>query len=96
MHVHIALFGWKETATTAEIEEALTTIESLASKVPGIVEIVCRKNNSKYAEGYTHVVLVRGETQEAIDAYRAHPDHVLAARQIEVMEEKGIGVDFES
>jgi len=96
MHVHIALFRWKDSATQEAIATALATIESLASKVPGIVEIVCRKNESKYAEGYTHVVMVRGESQEAIDAYRAHPDHVLAARQIESIEDRGIGVDFEA
>lgn len=96
MHIHIALFNWKKTANTTEINEALATIESLASKVPGIVEIVCRKNESKYSEGYAHVVMVRGETQAAIDAYRTHPDHMIAARQIEAMEERGIGVDFET
>ncbi len=77
-----------------DIDDALVLIESLQSKVPGIVEIVCRKNESNYAEGYSHVVMVRGETQEAIDAYRAHPDHVIAAQKIESMEEQGIGVDF--
>jgi hypothetical protein len=95
MHVHIALFRWKDSARPQEIETALAMIESLQKKVPGIVEIICRKNESKYSEGYTHAVMVRGESQAAIDAYRAHPDHLIAARQIEAMEEKGIGVDFE-
>lgn len=94
MHIHVALFHWKDSTANEEIDAALSMIESLARKVPGIVEIVCGKNQSKYAEGYTHVVMVRGESREAIEAYRKHPDHLAAARKIEAMEERGIGVDF--
>ncbi|MDQ2972986.1 MAG: Dabb family protein [bacterium] len=63
-------------------------------KVPGIVEIITGENTSKYGEGYTHVILVRGENQAALDAYRAHPDHAKVAETIEAMEEHGSGVDF--
>lgn len=94
MNIHIALYKWKPSATEIEINQALKEIEPLSHKVPGIVEISCAKNNSKYSEGYTHVILVRGKDQAAIDAYRGHPDHEKAARQIEAMEEQGIGVDF--
>lgn len=52
------------------------------------------ENTSKYGEGYTHAILVRGENQAAIDAYRNHPDHARVATIIESMEDKGIGVDF--
>lgn len=94
MHIHIALYKWKSTAKKAEIDEALALIENLAQKVPGIVEIVCRKNESKYSEGYSHVIMVRGQNQAAIDAYRAHPDHKQAAKIIDTAENHGIGVDF--
>jgi len=96
MNIHIALYKWKDTVTSSEIVEALEDIEGLGQKVPGIIEISTAENTSKYSEGYTHVILVRGENQAAIDAYRSHPDHVKVAHKIDAMEDKGIGVDFET
>lgn len=96
MNVHIALYKWKADASPEDIRQALRGIEALAKKVPGIVEISAAENKSDYSEGYTHVILVRGTSQAAIDAYRAHPDHVKAARKIDAMEGHGIGADFET
>ena len=94
MNVHIALYKWKGSASAEQIERALADVEALAAKVPGIVEISTGENTSKYGEEYTHVILVRGENQAALDAYRAHPDHAKVAETIESIEEHGIGVDF--
>src|SRR5688572_26276573 len=96
MFVHIALFKWKSGTDERSIAAALKEVEALKDKIPGLLEISTGQNTSKYGEGYTHVVLVRAKTPEAIDAYRKHPDHLAAARKIEAMEEKGIGVDFET
>lgn len=93
-HVHIALFRWKPSASLDEIEEALSIIESLSDVVPGIIDISVGFNASKYGEGYTHAVLVRAETQDAIDSYRKHPDHERAAAILDAAEDHGIGVDF--
>lgn len=94
MNVHIALYKWKPRITAGQINQALQDIEALATKVPGILDITTGENTSKYSEGYTHAILVRGENQAAIDAYRNHPDHTKAATLIEAMEGQGIGVDF--
>lgn len=94
VYVHIAIFRWKAEAASEEVDGALLAIEGLASKVPGIIEIAVGSNGSRYNEGYSHVVLVRGESAAAIDAYRKHPEHEEAARVIERMEDHGIGVDF--
>lgn len=96
MNVHIALYKWKPDVALDEIEQALAEVESLAAKVHGIVEISTAENTSKYREGYTHVILVRGNDQAAIDAYRAHPDHARVAAQLDAMEDVAIGVDFET
>lgn len=96
MNIHIAVFRWKPDADMEALSAALDSISGLASKVPGIVEIAVAENSSRYAEGYTHVVMVRGRDQASIDAYRVHPDHVEAAATIASMEEHGIGVDFET
>jgi hypothetical protein len=94
MQIHIALYQWKEGTPQEKIDEALSQIAALEHKIDGIVEISCARNDSKYAEGYTHVILVRGRDAKALADYRAHPDHEVAATLIESMEEKGIGVDF--
>ncbi len=94
MNIHIALYKWKASANPEQIANALQAVEALASKVSGIKEIVTGENTSRYSEGYTHVILVRGENQTAIDNYRNHPDHAKVAKDIEAMEEHGIGVDF--
>lgn len=96
MNIHIALYKWKPEVTKEQIEVALNDVESLASKINGIIDIVTGLNTSKYSEGYTHVILVRGKDQKAIDDYRAHPDHQKVAKIIDTMEDKGIGVDFET
>ena len=94
MNVHIAIFRWKVGVSETEVDNALNDVAALQSKIPGIVEISCGKNTSKHSDGYTHVVLVRGKNQAAIDAYREHPDHITVAARIEAIEEHGIGVDF--
>jgi len=93
MQIHIALYKWKSSVTTDQIKAVLDKIKAL-EKIPSIVEISCAENTSEYNEGYTHVILVRGENQAAIDAYRNHPEHDIAAKEIEAMEDEGIGVDF--
>lgn len=96
MFTHIAMFKWKQGAAKAEIETALKKIEDLAKRIPGIIEISTGENQSEYASGYTHVVLVRADSKEAIEAYRVHSEHQQAASMLEIMEEHGIGVDFET
>ena len=94
MNVHIALYKWKKMVDEEQVVKVLKEIESLVNKVPGIVEISTGLNTSKYSGGYTHVILVRGRDQEAIDSYRNHPDHIKAASIIDGLEDLGIGVDF--
>ena len=94
MQIHIALYHWKKGTPEEKINDTLSQIASLEKKIDGIIEISCAKNESKYSEGYTHVILVRGKNAKALADYRAHPDHEIAAKIIESVEDKGIGVDF--
>lgn len=94
MQIHIALYKWKPNVSSRQIENALKEVEALKAKVPVIAEISTGQNASKYSEGYTHVILVRGQDQTALNNYRSHPDHAKVAKVIEAMEEHGIGVDF--
>ncbi len=96
MFTHIAIFKWKQGTNKTDINAALAEVEALQNKIPDIIEIRTGENQSRFSEGYTHVVLVRGKDKEAIETYRKHPWHLLVAAKIEAMEEHGIGVDFES
>lgn len=96
MNTHIALYKFKDTVTEQDISDVLSLVKNLRPKVPGIQEICTGLNTSQYSEGYTHVILVHGESRAAIDAYRAHPDHLTVSALLEAMEEKSIGVDFSS
>jgi hypothetical protein len=96
MNVHIALYKFRPEITKSRIEKALLKVAALADEIPGIIEISTAENTSKYGEGYTHVILVRGENQKSMDAYRSHPDHQTVARELDAMEERGVGVDFET
>ena len=94
MNIHIALYKWKDPADSREIAEILADIAALAGKIPGILQIHAGVNTSPYGAGYTHVIMVRAENKAAIEAYKAHPNHIKAANRVELMEEHGIGVDF--
>lgn len=90
--VHIALFKWNESVTDAEINEVLTELSAQA--VPGSVEIWAGKNESRFSQGYTHVALIQGSSEEAIEAYRTHPDHVALGQKMHAMQAGGVGADF--
>lgn len=94
MHVHVAIFKWKDGVEEARLEEALEQIRSVANRVEGILGIYCGENTSKWNQGFTHAVVVLGKTAQSIEAYRHDDVHEVAARYIESIELDGIGIDF--
>ncbi len=95
MITHIAIYKFKEGTVAKEIDLALSEVKSLKDKVRGLVDILAGKNYNKWNEGFTYAIVVLAENQEALDAYRAHPDHAKIAEILDKMEDKGIGIDFE-
>lgn len=96
MIIHIAIFKWKSDVIESEIEKTFKEIKQLEKKIPGVQSIYCGVNYSKWAQGFTHGVVVIAENQEALDSYRTHPDHEIIANKVDSMEENGIGIDFVS
>ena len=72
----------------------MQNIRKLKNKIHGLIDIMCGENFSKYAEGFTHAVVVLAENRAALETYRNHPAHRIVAEEIEKMEEHGIGIDF--
>lgn len=94
MNIHVAAFTWHESASSQQVTDALKTVQSLERLVPGVTAIYVGENTSQWGKGYTHVVVVVGDSAEAIDAYREHPVHLDVAKDIESMELDGVGLDF--
>lgn len=92
--IHCAIFKWKDGVTDAEVEHALQLVRDVKDRVPGIREIYCGTNTSKWSQGYTHAVVVIGDDQKAVDNYRSDDVHHEAAKLIDAMELDGIGVDY--
>lgn len=91
-HIHIAAFKWTASATDAQIREALDMICSVASRVDGIAAIYCGENTSSLSKGYSHVVVVLGDSAEAIQGYAADEVHKRAAALIAEIKRDVIGL----
>jgi len=96
MTFHIALYKFKPGVGNDEINNVLSEVEALKDKISGVLDINTGVNTSIYSEGYTYVILVTAQNSTAIDEYRSHPDHVVVAEKLSKMEDRGIGVDFET
>jgi hypothetical protein len=100
MIVHVAAFRWLDSVTADVAAEALEGIRAIAGEVAGVIDISCGTSYSPYSRGLTHAILVRAESQEALDAYRAHPNHLAAGSKMDLSQvvdqnnQPGIVVDF--
>ncbi len=92
--LHIALFAWKQKADPETVNRALVDIKGMKKKIPGIIEIYCGENFSKWNQGFQHAVVVIAENQNALEMYRNHPDHVRVADLLDIIESKTIGIDI--
>ena len=72
---HLVLFKWKADAGEEAIAETMTQLHDLKSHIEGIHDLTCGLNISDRAKGYTHGLVVRFDSREALDAYGPHPAH---------------------
>lgn len=93
--IHIAIFKWKEGVEEARVNQALAVVRELTTKVPGIREIRCGENYHLASQGFTHGVVVIGDSRDALQAYRRHPEHEKIALIIKDMALDVIGFDFD-
>lgn len=94
MIIHLALFKWKQGTKQETIDNALQKVKQLKDKCEGIFHIFCGENYHKEAKGYTYGIVVIAQNQESLDRYRQHPNHKILAKDIEAIEEDGLGFDF--
>ena len=72
---HILLMRWTEEASEEAIDNALTELRGLKSKISGIVDLSVGANFSERAKGYTHGLVIRFADRAALDAYFPHAEH---------------------
>lgn len=96
MIVHIVFFKWKKEVSKEEIENTPSQIKNLGNKIKGLKEIIGGENFSEYSKGFTHAIVVFGESRETLEEYRKHPEHISITKTIELMEEDSTGFDFEA
>ena len=94
MIIHIALFKFKEEIPKEQVETIMGEIRNFKDKIPPIVEIYAGENFSRHSQGFTHAIVIKFQSSEDLDAYRAHTDHKPIADKLEEMEEDSIGIDF--
>lgn len=96
MIVHIALFQWKKSVSQGQVNELMRSMADLKKVIPQIVQLNCGKNFSKWAKGYTHVVVVTLRNRADLVTYRQHSAHQPIAKPVTELEADSIGVDFEA
>lgn len=92
--VHIAIYRWKEDAPIPQLEETMEKLRGMADDIPGVRLITWGRNTNKWAEGFTHAILIVADDEDAIEEYRKHPLHKDVADFIDAWEGFGVGVDF--
>lgn len=92
--VHIAIYRWKEGASIPDLEATMEKLRGMADDIPGIRLITWGRNTNKWAEGFTHAILIVADSEEDIAEYRKHPLHKEVADYIDAWEGSGVGIDF--
>jgi hypothetical protein len=96
MITHIVLFRWKPQVPEEKIGQIIFELRQLPEQIPFIKALTVGQNFSPFSDGYTHALVVTLPDKKSLRDYRNHPLHAAIAESIAVLEEKSIGIDFES
>ena len=93
---HIVLYKFKDTLTTAQVDEVITAFKALPSKVPGIIGFEAGTNVSKEgkSDGLTHSFVVTFASVADLDTYLAHPAHQDYVKIVKDRREKVVVFDY--
>ena len=93
---HVVLFKFKESATTAQIQEVENAFKALPSKIKEIKGFEWGTNNSPehLNQGLTHCFFLSFESEKDRDAYLPHPAHKEFGTLIGPYLDKVVVVDY--
>lgn len=96
---HIVMWKLKEEAEGHKKIENCNIIKSgledLKSKIPQIISLEVGINTVEDLNAYDLVLYTEFKTQQDLDTYQNHPDHVAVARYIGKVRESRVVVDYE-
>ncbi|KAF0686707.1 Aste57867_21549 [Aphanomyces stellatus] len=94
---HVVLLKWKDDAPADTIAQIATGLTALKDKVPGIVDLTYGEDFNKVrSDGFTHMLVVRFVSKEALASYDTHPEHQKVVSLIRTVVDKVLAVDIES
>ena len=76
---HMVWIKFHDGIDAARIREHLDGLLSLRDRVPGVIELAVGDNFTDRADGFTHGLLVRLASRDALQHYLDHPDHLAVA-----------------
>ena len=93
---HVVLFGFKPSASEAQVEELVTRFRALHGLVPGIDGFEFGTNSSPegLAQGHSHCFTLTFASDAARDAYLVHPQHRAFADWAGRLIERALVVDY--
>src|SRR6185295_2271627 len=93
---HVVLFKFKDSATTAQIQEVENAFKALPSKIKEIKGFEWGTNNSpeNLNQGLTHCFFLSFENEKDRDAYLPHPAHKAFGKLLGPYLDKVVVVDY--
>jgi len=91
--VHVLAFRWHAEADPQATDSLMRSLAALQEKVAGI-HVSVGKNISPMTSHLTDAAVVRAESDEAFQAYLAHPDHLEIAGAVGEMSVETLVIDF--
>jgi stress responsive alpha/beta barrel protein len=70
---HIVLLKWKPDTTEEQILEAVRHAEHLPNEIKGVDSLTIGRNRVRHDHGFTHALIVRLSSEEALKDYLEHP-----------------------
>ncbi len=79
---HVVLFRVAEGTPAEQTEAMMRGLKSLKTEIPEVVSLSCGPNISDRGDGFTHGLVVRFESPEALDAYLEHTRHQQLVQEV--------------
>ncbi|SFP82412.1 Dabb family protein [Parafilimonas terrae] len=93
---HVVLFGWKEGADSAAVDNVVKAFVALPGKISSVKAFEWGTNNSpeKLNQGLTHCFVLSFSSEEDRNAYLTNPDHVAFTKMLPPVLDKVTVFDY--
>ncbi len=78
--IHMVWFKWKAETSKEQIDAAMNALQKLKGAIPEIQEISVGVNFTERSKGFTHGLLVKLPSKEALPVYADHPAHLAVVK----------------